>query len=189
MGKTFLRILGVLLVAVALSPATTIDFATTFGPEAPDATGSGTGFFKFNTTAQTLFIDVNWEGLSGVTTVAHIHCCVDPEGTVGVAVSPPSLPGFPVGVSEGTYTTTLDLTLESVFAAAFLTANGGTAAGASAALLQGMLDGRAYFNIHSSTFRGGEIRDFLQPVPEPGTFAMAGLMMVGLLAWRRRKAL
>ena len=53
-----------------------------------------------------------------------------------------------------------------------------------------MNDGKAYWNIHSSAFGGGEIRGFMVPVPEPGTLAIAGLAAAGLAvgAWRRRVA-
>jgi hypothetical protein len=42
-----------------------------------------------------------------------------------------------------------------------VTANGGTTAGAEAALLAGLEAGQAYLNIHTTMFPGGEIRGFL----------------------------
>jgi hypothetical protein len=175
------------LLAASMLPAATIKFFTVLEPEVPGATGAGNARFVFDTTAQTLTFDVDWWGLSGKTTVAHIHCCVLPPGTTGVAVAPPSLPGFPVGVTEGSYDQTVDLTLASSFGGAFLTANGGDPQMASAALLQGIFDGKAYLNIHSETFRGGEIRGFLTTVPEPGTSAMAGIALFGLAVLSRWK--
>jgi hypothetical protein len=44
-----------------------------------------------------------------------------------------------------------------------------------------------YVNIHSSTFGGGEIRGQITLVPEPGTWALAGLGLGSLLLWRRRR--
>jgi hypothetical protein len=52
-----------------------------------------------------------------------------------------------------------------------------------------MLNGRAYFNIHSSAFPAGEIRGFLQPIPEPGSLVLVGLGLGAvMLAVRRRAA-
>jgi hypothetical protein len=52
-----------------------------------------------------------------------------------------------------------------------------------------MLDGMAYFNIHSSFAGGGEIRGFLQLVtaPEPGMLALFGLAAVAVGFARRRR--
>lgn len=192
MKQGFLRLcLGVLL-AVALLPAAPLKFYTIFGPEVPGATGSGSGSFEFNEDLTELTIDVNWSGLSGVTTVAHIHCCTTTAGTgtVGVAVTPGTLPGFPVGVTNGSYQAVIDLTLAASFTSAFVTNfAGGSLAAAPEALLQGILDGKAYFNIHTRpTFTGGEIRGFLAPVPEPGTFVLSGLGVLTLLGMRRLRA-
>lgn len=179
-----------LLLGALLLPATPMKFYAVFTPEADGASGSGTGYFEFDSDANTLLIDVNWTGLSAPTTVAHIHCCVTTAGTgtVGVAVTPTTLPGFPVGVTSGTYNITVDLTSTSTYTAAFLSASTpADVGGAEARLLQGILDGKAYFNIHSEAFPAGEIRGFLLPVPEPGTFLLAGLGMFGLMAFRRRR--
>jgi hypothetical protein len=180
-------ILGLLLGAVLL-PAAPLKFYTIFGPEAPGATGSGSGYFEFNEDLTTLLIDVTWTGLSGNTTVAHIHCCTTTAGTgtVGVAVTPGTLPDFPVGVTSGSYQRLIDLTLAASFTSAFVTNfAGGTLANAPQALLDGILDGKAYFNIHTNTFPGGEIRGFLAPVPEPGTMLLSGLGVLALLGMQR----
>ncbi len=84
--------------------------------------------------------------------------------------------------------TTLDLTLATTFTTGFITNfAGGNVANAEAALLAGFDAGRAYFNIHTTTFGGGEIRGFVQRVPEPGTLVLLGIGLAGLAATRRRQ--
>jgi hypothetical protein len=133
-----------------------------------------------------------FSGLVGTTTASHIHAAtaVAGTGTAGVATTTPSFAGFPLGVTSGSFANTLDLTLASSWNPSFVTANGGTTAGAEAALAAAMAAGRSYWNIHSTTFPGGEIRGFLTAVPEPGTLALAGLGAIGMAAraWNKRRA-
>jgi hypothetical protein len=189
--KRLLFVFAATLLATMCSMAAIIDFATTFNPEADGATGTGQGFFQFDTDAQTLFIDVSWSGLSAGTSVAHIHCCVATPGvgTVGVAVTPGTLPEFPNGLQSGSYSVLLDLTDPATYTAGFVTNfAGGVVEDAGAVLLENVLAGRAYFNIHSTNFPAGEIRGFLHPVPEPSTLGLAALGLLGLAFYRRRKA-
>jgi len=162
------------------------------GPsESPPNGSPATGFAEvdIDNVAQTMRVQVTFSGLTGTTTASHIHCCtVAPgAGTAIVATQTPTFTGFPLGVTSGTYDHTFDLTLTSTYNGAFVTANGGTAASAEAALIAGMNAGEAYLNVHSQTFGGGEIRGFLiAEAPEPGTFVLAGAVVVGLLLRRRK---
>ncbi len=179
------------LTLAAGAQAHTTSFAGTFAPEAVGATGTGTLFMEYDEDGHTLFINATFSGLSGTTSTAHIHCCtaLPNAGTAGVALATNNiLPGFPLGVSAGNYTRVIDLSQVSSYGATFVNASGGTAAGAEARLIANLSSGNAYFNIHSTTFGGGEIRAFVTVVPEPGTWAMMalGLAAVGGLARRRQ---
>lgn len=164
--------------------------------ESPPVPSPGSGFTTvvIDPDAHTLFVDVSFTGLNGTVTVAHIHCCtgLPLTGNAGVATAVPSFPGFPAGVTSGTYDQVFDLTLASSFNPAFVTANGGTAAGAEAALAAGLAAQTAYLNIHTSFAGSGEIRGFLQAVPEldatSGTTAIALLGGVLALARERRSS-
>lgn len=146
---------------------------------------TGSAIVTLDVGADTLRVQVTFSGLLGTVTVAHIHCCVLPPRNVGVATTLPTFPGFPSGVTSGSYDQTFDTTLASTYSAAFITANGGTAASAEAALAAGLEAGQAYLNIHTTQFPGGEIRGFL--VPEPESYALIGIGLIGLMYARTRQ--
>ena len=192
-----LRIVAALL-AAATSPAFADEvkyFANLSGaaevvPNASPATGSV--MLTIDLDLLTMTVDTTFSGLTGTVTAAHIHCCtaMPNAGTTGVASPLPSFPGFPTGVTSGSYMQTFDLMLASSYSPAFLSANGGFAGSAFNGLLAGLDGGKAYLNIHTTEFAAGEIRGFLAPVPEPETWAMllAGLGMVGWAARRGHRA-
>lgn len=175
--------------------AVTVYTATLTGAaEAPPngSPGSGTAFVTIDDIAQTMRVQASFSGLTGPVTAAHIHCCtaVPGAGNAGVATPTPSFPGFPGGVMAGTYDHSFDMSLASSWNAAFLLNNGGTTQFAFGTLLNGLLQGRAYFNIHTQVFPGGEIRGFLAApaagVPEPASWAMM-LAGFGLVGWAMRR--
>ena len=153
------------------------------------STGSGFATVTLDLDLFTMRVQVDFTGLNGTVTAAHIHAPTTQPfmGTADVATQVPTFMGFPGGVSAGTYDHTFDLADASTYNPDFITASGGTVSTASNALIFALEDGKAYLNIHTSAFPGGEIRGFLAPVPEPSTIA---LFMVGtagglLLALKR----
>ena len=185
------KILLSVLIATSLISARAADhlYSVHFdGPSEspPNASpGIGDGTVDYNDATHFLTLQAVFTGLTGTTTASHIHAAtaVPGAGTAGVATTTPSLLGFPLGATSGAFgPTVLDLTLATSWNPAYITANGGTPATAEAAFATAMADGKAYWNIHTSTFGGGEIRGFLVSVPEPGMLALAGLGAVLMTA-------
>ena len=158
--------------------------------EEPANASPGTGFARvaIDLIAHTLRVQVSFADLLDGTSVAHIHAATAEPGVgvAGVATQTPRFEGFPVGVTSGSYDNTFDTTLASTFNPAYVTAQGGTAAGAEAALASSLAAGTSYFNIHTGQFPAGEIRGFLQAVPEPSSILMTAFGALGLLALGRR---
>jgi hypothetical protein len=153
------------------------------------STGTGTATIIFDTTAHTMFINMAFSGLLGTTTASHIHCCTPSagSGSAGVATTTPTFLNFPLGVTAGTFTTTLDLTQASSYNPAFVTAEGGIPQSENA-LLAGAAAGEEYLNIHTTRNSGGEIRGFLVAAPEPSSLILLAAGLAGITMLRRRTA-
>jgi len=190
-----------LAAAAALAPATAEATVRVFGvflsgpdespPNASPGTGSAT--VTFDDVLNIMTLDMSFSGLLGTTTASHIHAGTPTPGTgtAGVATTTPSFPGFPLGVTSGSYQHTFDMTDAGSYNPAYVTAHGGTAAEAEAALLASMVAGTSYLNIHTNLFPSGEIRGFLiaAPAPEPAAWVLmiAGFGAAGAMARRRRR--
>jgi hypothetical protein len=151
--------------------------------------GAGTAVVVLDPTAQTLQVIASFFGLTTPDTAAHIHCCMPLGTNAGVATTVPAFPGFPLGVTQGVYLSPVfDLTQPTIYNPAFVTLEGGLSQ-AEAALIAGIEGGMTYFNIHTTTNPGGEIRGQLEPlgsVPEPTTLLLWGSTVAGLALARRR---
>jgi hypothetical protein len=169
MRRTIKALIGVLVCtyAVTVSQAAIYNFtiAMTGAQETPSngSFGAGGGVAIFDSAADTISVSVFFTGLSSPATASHIH-----DGALGV-------PG-PVIVSFVPFTPAS--TAGSIVGGplAFPIAN-----------ISDLLAGNTYFNIHDAVFPGGEIRGQLVPVPEPTTFALAGLGLGALMIFRRRR--
>ena len=189
-------ILAPILIGIPLltANATVFDYSVTLnGPNESPANASpgiGTADVQYNNVLHTLFINLTFSGLTGTTTASHIHAATTSPGTLtaGVATTTPYFAGFPIGVTSGSFTTTLDLTSATSYNSTYVTANGGTPATAEAALAAAIAADEAYLNIHTIAFGGGEIRGFLVAVPEPSSVVLLGLGGALLARAARRRA-
>lgn len=173
----------------AATSASAISYSATFSgaAENPANASTATGFGTLRVIdANTIFVDIDYSGLSAGLAAGHIHCCSSPTGNAGVAIN---FSNLSLGATSGSYTRLFDLSMASTFTSGFITSSGGTAALASARLLAALDNDQVYFNLHNSVFPGGEIRGNLAAVPEPASWAMlvVGFGLVGGAVRRKQK--
>lgn len=153
-----------LLLPASLSAATlifnvTLDSSTN-GTGSP---GTGTAVVTLDDVTGAFNISGSFSGLNGTSNNAHVHGLTASAGTGTAGV----LTGltFDAGVTAGNFSGSATLNPTEI---------------------AGVVAGRSYINIHSTTNGGGEIRGFLlNPVPEPSVALLGGLGLIGLLRRRR----
>lgn len=135
--------------------------------EIPPSVSAATGIaiVTIDAAANTMRVQADFTGLVAGVTAAHIHCCAVQPANVGVATVTPTFTGFPSAVTAGSYDHTFDMTQATSYNSSFITGHGGTVASALSALFTGIAAGQTYFNIHTTSFPGGEIRATLVLTP------------------------
>ncbi len=141
----------------------------------------------FNQQTNQLNFDFEFEGLGGGLLTA---------AASGIHLHLPGVAGDPFNQTGG-----IVFNLNSFTDAAVTNTNTAIADGATSGRVTGavsfannldlvddLLDGELYLNIHSGSFNGGELRGTLaaSAVPEPSTGILIGLALTGLAARRRR---
>jgi hypothetical protein len=140
----------------------------------------------FNSATDTLTIALAFTGLTsptaipaGVPGAAHIHFGSSPASN-GPPIFPfiePYADNFPLGVTSGTYVTTLT--------AASLLPDPADGINTFADAVSAIESGHTYFNIHTVAFPGGEIAGEITVVPEPASLTLLALGLSGILAIAR----
>ena len=133
-------------------------------PQHPESSATGTTTVFWDTTTSSMTVIVGFDGLTTPNTAAHIHCCVTAPGNAGVATTTPTFTGFPGWRNERQLHAHVQHARRGQLQPGFRDRQGGVA-NAAAAFLGGLQAGRAYMNIHSQMFGGGEVRGFLHPAP------------------------
>lgn len=133
---------------------------------ANNSQGRGHAVVTIDFDVLTMKVTTTFSGLGGTVTAAHIHgpTAEAEEGVADVMTQVPTFASFPSGVTSGDYEQMFDLTNASSYNPTFITATGGVSQ-AMNALFQALHDGKAYLNIHTTAYEGGEIRGFLFQVP------------------------
>jgi hypothetical protein len=147
-----------------------------------DTTATGSGSFVLD--GNVLRFDIRYSGLSSVSTAAHIHGPAPASGATGVLIDLAAYHSGAFGTTAGTFSGSVVLTPPQKAA---------------------ILAGRTYVNVHSDTFRNGEIRGQIAPVmfqtflsganerPNPvtnspatgsGTFALVGNQLTFNISYR-----
>lgn len=158
---------AVLAASAGAQAATTYHgFLSGLNETTPNASpGTGYGTVVLNDAQDQITVNMSWADLTAAATAAHIH------GPAALGTNAGVLFGF-----TGVAAATSGAISEHVFSI-------------TPTQVGYLNDGLLYFNIHTGSFPGGEIRGQIQIVPEPSSLlALASGLPALALALRRRKA-
>lgn len=139
---------------------------------------TGSGIFHLTLSENVMTITGTFAGLSGVAVNAHIHGPSPAGQNSGVLYGLFNQITLGPENKSGTINTTVSLVN-----------NPNNTAFDIPTQLGQLNSGQWYFNIHSSTFGGGEIRGQILLVPEPSTVALGIAGLIGLGLWQLRRRL
>ncbi len=194
--RQFSKSVGIALFSLLLVGAGTADahivvfaFNLSGASEAPPnlSAGIGSGFVTLDLDEVKMQVEATFSNLGGTVTAAHIHAATSVPGVGTAGAATPSFVNFPIGATAGSYNQSFDLTVASSYDPAFIASSGGTVSTALNSLIFAMEEQRAYLNIHTTAFPGGEVRGFLTAVPEPSS-VVPMMFFAAAAAFRRRRA-
>ena len=148
------------------------------GPNASPGTGHAT--VVLNNAQDMIHVHMEFSGLQGTQTAAHIHGAATAGVNAGVV--------FGLTGANADYAGPV-MAGPIAIGNSYMLYGANKAAGPSLADQINAQPSMYYVNLHTSAFPGGEIRGQLAPVPEASTYAMmlGGLGLVGFMAARRRR--
>src|SRR5262249_11903373 len=131
----------------------------------PSSTGEGTALITMDLDLINMEVQTKFDGLGGSITGAAIHgrTSVSQTGTAPAAIP---LPQFPTNISSGMDEELIDLQPDAAYTEEFVNQSGGTTGQALNALVSGLVQGRMYLNLNSSTHPAGEIGGFFSIWPD-----------------------